>query len=192
MNTIFKLMLLPVLLLSSSCDADNTQSIDDSLVNQLFKHFMTGMGHIATDKKPFYKTGDFNGDGFQDVAVLFVPDKKLDRSSKLNISMPWVYPGIEPSSQYRKSLVIFNGSKDKWLTDSTKLYVLLDTSGALETPSFELLVTKQSDRDFESHHSLLPVKTSNDLIIVPTEAGIDTYVYWDKGGYVLFESQEMP
>ena len=106
--------------------------------------------------------------------------------------MPWVYPSTEKSKKYHRSLVIFQKTSNNWLTDKTRVFTMLDTTGVLETPSFKLLVSYKSNKDYSEHASMLPVKTNSDLIILPTEAGIDTYIYWDKDTYKLFEPEEIP
>ncbi len=35
-------------------------------------------------------------------------------------------------------------------------------------------------------------KVNGDIIILPTEAGIDTYVYWDSDSYKLHIPEEEP
>ena len=68
---------------------------------------------------------------------------------------------------------------------------MLDYTGAHETPFFELIVSHVGDNDYKNNISYLPVKLKMDLIVIPTEAGIDTYIYFDKDGYKLFEPEEM-
>jgi len=130
--------------------------------------------------------------GVNDIAVLFTPKSEPEKISQLKVLTLWVYPNTKPSNKYRKSLAIFQSNNGKWALDKLHVFALLDTNGVLETPSFELLTINKENKDYISHASSLPVKTSNDLIILPTEAGIDTYVYWDKNTYKLFEPEEIP
>ena len=136
--------------------------------------------------------GDFNGDGIEGFAAIFMPVSELKESSRLKINKLWNYPGAVSSDKLHKSLVVFHGSENGWLSDSIQSYVLLDTSGVLETPSFELLVSRNGDKDFKDNVSYVPVSLKSDLLILPIEAGIDTYVYWSNGTYNLFEPEEMP
>ena len=139
-----------------------------------------------------FKLGDFNGDDLEDIAVLFKPTSKPVETTQLKVNMPWVYPSTTKSNKYHRSLIIFQKAGNNWLNDKTRVFIMLDTTGVLETPSFKLLVSYKSDKDYSEHASMLPVKINNDLIILPTEAGIDTYIYWDKDTYKLFEPEEIP
>lgn len=180
--------ILLILILPFSCSAES--SINNSnTVSKLLNHFLP---ELKENSKPSFKLGDFNGDGVKDIVVLFTPKSKPTKSAQLKVLTPWVYPTTKPTNKYRKSLVIFQKTNGEWVSDKTQAYVLLDTNGVLETPSFELLTINKKDKNYASHASMLPIKISNDLIILPTEAGIDTYIYWDKNTYKLFEPEEMP
>lgn len=192
MKTHSRLFVLSVALLSLSCSASDKNATTPETVRQLITNFFSEKVKPAEEKHPLFKIGDFNGDGIDDIATIVTPLSKPGESARIKVTMPWVYPGTPSGNEYHKSLVIFNGSKTGWMSDQTRAFLLLDTSGALETPSFDLLVSKKSDNDYKNHSKGLPTKITSDLIIIPTEAGIDTYVYWDKSGYVLFEPDEAP
>ena len=78
------------------------------------------------------------------------------------------------------------------MSADTQVYVLLEKSGVLETPSFQLMQKNKSDPDYSQIQAMLPVKNAGDLIVLPTEAGIDTYIYWYKTSYRLFTPDEVP
>jgi hypothetical protein len=180
------------MLMSLSCNAKDTGVNNEETARMLIKHSFSGQATIIESKKPFVRSGDFNADGVDDLAVLFLPKTKPKASKQLKVSMPWVYPGVTPSKTYHKSLAIFHGDKNGWKSANIQAFALLDTLGVLETPSFELLITRKGDKDYKNHSAMLPIKSSGDLIILPTEAGIDTYVYWDKDSYKLLEPEEIP
>lgn len=183
------LHILLILFLPLSCSSETSISNNSQTVSSLFDHFLPGLNKNI---KPNFKLGDFNGDGNEDIVVLFTPKSKPSETKQLKVMTPWVYPSTEPSNKYRKSLVIFHKTDGKWISDKTKAYVFLNSNGALETPSFKILTINKKDKNYSLHASMLPIKTSNDLIILPTEAGIDTYLYWDKNTYKLLEPEEMP
>jgi len=184
--------LLPIFLSPLSCSANNGDKNTIKTVNTLMEYYLSSHVKPGNNNQYDYKLGDFNGDGVEDMVVLFKPVSKPGETTQLKVSAPWVYPGSKPSSEYHKSIAIFNGSKESWKSDKTRVFVLLDNLGVLETPSFELLVSKKTDKDYTGHVDMLPIKLTNDLIVLPTEAGIDTYIYWEKGSYHLFEPEEMP
>ncbi len=181
--------MLLILLLPLSCSAELDINNNSKTASELLNYFFPD-----SDKniKPNFKLGDFNGDGIKDIIVLFTPKSKPITTAQLKVLMPWVYSTTKSLKKYRKSLVIFQKNDGKWLSDKTKVYVLLDTTGVLETPSFELLTINKKHKDYLSHTHMLPIKTIKDLIILPMEAGIDTYVYWDNNTYKLFEPEEVP
>ena len=180
---------LPILLLPLSCSSESNMSANQETVTKLLNTFFP---ELKQSKKPNYKLGDFNGDGLEDIVVLFTPKSKPTETKQLKVLTPWVYPTTKKTDKYRQSLVIFQKTNSQWVSNETHVYALLDTNGVLETPSFQLLTTSHKDKDYALHASMLPIKTKNVLIILPTEAGIDTYIYWDKDTYTLFEPEEMP
>ena len=176
-----------MLLTPLSCSADKAGNNIES-VNKLLNHYFPNQ-QKQNNSKVIFKTGDFNGDGLEDIVALFKPKSKPSETSQLSVTTPWSY---SPNKKYHRSLVIFQKAASDRFSGKTQVTVLLATTGVLETHSFKLIVSDKSDKDYHEHTSLLPVKTNNDLIILPTEAGIDTYVYWDKGKYTLFEPEEIP
>lgn len=192
MNSIKIFVLFPVVFFLMTCDAGEQSVINKQALQKLLKHYFKSQATLVDDGRPMFRVGDFNGDGSKDIAVLFLPKSKPAKTSQVKLNMPWVYSEEDLLKPYRKSLVIFHGNKGGWMSSKTHVFVLLSTRGALETPSFELLITKKGDRDYKDHLAWLPIKVSSDIIIIPTEAGIDTYIYWDKSGYKLFEPDEIP
>jgi len=192
MKIIYGLLMSAAMLMSLSCNAKDAGANNEQTARMLIMQYFPGQASIVENKKPFVRKGDFNADGIDDLAVLFLPNTKLKTSKQLKVSMPWVYPGVKPSKTYHQSLAIFNGDQSGWKSSNIRVFALLDTLGVLETPSFELLISRKNDKDYKSHSVMLPIKSSGDLIIIPTEAGIDTYVYWDKNEYKLLEPEEIP
>lgn len=182
---------LSLLLLPLSCYADISHNNSVTVV-ELLNNFLPNQVKLKKNDKPIFKLGDFNGDGLEDIVVLFTPQSKPTETKQLKVLTPWVYPTTKKTDKYRQSLVIFQKTNSQWVSSETQVYALLDTNGVLETPFFQLLTASKKDKDYALHASMLPIKTKNDLIILPTEAGIDTYVYWDKDTYTLFEPEEMP
>ena len=191
LNRLFVLSIISATL-SLSCNAGNKAENNAGLINNLAKKLNSSKVILDVSKTSEVLQGDFNGDGLDDLAAVFLPVSDIKDTDRLKVIKLWNYPGQVSSGKFHKSIVIFHGSKSGWLSDATQSFVLLDTTAALETPSFELLLSRVGDKDYRNHASYLPVKLKSDLIIVPTEAGIDTYIYWDKNSYKLFEPEEIP
>lgn len=189
MKNIYIFISIPVLLLSLSCSA-SINSNNSKTVIKLLNTFFPNLN--VPNKKPIFKVGDFNNDGLEDIVVLFKPSSKPVITSQVKVTMPWAYSSDNTTDQYRRSLFIFQKVGANWFTDKPKVFVMLDTSGVLETPSFKLIVNYKKNKDHNEHTSMLPVKSNGDLIILPTEAGIDTYIYWDENTYKFFAPEEIP
>lgn len=122
----------------------------------------------------------------------FYFNNDIEISKQVKTSHPWSFSNNGTESRYHKSLAILHGGRKNWESKETQVFGLLDKTMVLETPSFKLIVKKHTDKDFARHQAVLPLKSNCDLIILPTEAGIDTYVYWDNISYKLYVSEEMP
>lgn len=188
----YKKLTLLILLIPLSCSADSPDSVDTKTVSVIITHYFTSQARISFDAQPNYVTGDFNGDGNSDLAVLFYPQKKIEASKQVHVSKPWVFPGSVQSKAYSKSLAIINGSSNGWMSSGAKVYALLDYSGVLVTPSFQLIYKNNTEKDYAQRKAMLPTQNNADLLILPTEAGVDTYIYWDGNSYKLFVPEEMP
>ncbi|MCP5079204.1 MAG: hypothetical protein GY951_14260 [Psychromonas sp.] len=186
------ILLIITVMFPVSCNASDSNDDKTVDVSKLVKKYLSPKIVIGPDAASSVINGDFNGDGVIDLAMLFLPVSEMTASNNLNISKLWENPDSVSSANFHKSLVIFHGSKSGWLSGDMQVYVLLDDIGALETPSFKLIVSHVRDKDYKDNALYLPVKLQSDLIIIPTEAGIDTYIYWHQGRYQLFEPDELP
>lgn len=171
------------------CNAENNVDMHIDIAGDLIERLVSAKATLDASK---VRQGDFNGDGLADFAVLFMPDSVKFNNSNIKMNELWLYTGVSLSNKLHKSIAIFHGSEKGWLSKNIETYILLDYTGVLETPSFDLIVNKAGDKDYKSKVSYLPVNLMGDLIIIPTEAGIDTYIYFDKDGYKLYEPEEIP
>jgi len=186
------LFLLSFLVLPLACSAKDDAKHDAKTAQGAIAHYFTAKASLSHSHRPSIVTGDFNGDGVMDMAVLFRPAPTVTTSKQVTTSTPWAFPGGVQADTYQTSLAIFNGSRDGWLSPDTKVFALLDRSGSLQTPSFQMMVKRKTDKEYARLQGLLPAKHRGDLIVLPTEAGIDTYVYWDQTTYKLHVPVETP
>ena len=54
------------------------------------------------------------------------------------------------------------------------------------------MVKRKADKEYFRIQASLPARHTGDLIVLPTEAGIDTYIYWDQTKYRLYVPTETP
>ena len=187
-----QLIILSFLILPLSCSAGDQSESDAQTARNVIAHYFTTKANISHTHHPSFVTGDFNGDGITDIAILFQPAKTVTTSRQVQTSTPWAFPGSVQSDAYQTSLVIINGTSGGWFSPDTKVYALLDKSGSLQTPSFQLAVKRKSDKEYTHLQAMLPVKHTGDLIVLPTEAGIDTIIFWDRTKYNLHVPVETP
>ncbi len=185
-------ILITLLLVTLSCNADEPSTINSAIVKNLISHYFGGNAQVSDTQQPPYVSGDFNNDGIQDIAILFHTDANMGANSQVKISTPWLIPGSKQSQKLYTSLAIINGERDGFQSAQTKVFGLLDYSGVLATPSFQLILMKSTDKEYDEYQTMLPAKTNGDILILPTEAGIDTYIYWNKDKYDLFMPKETP
>lgn len=183
------LILLAVCIIPINCDAEDTGSINEKTVQKMIQHYFSAETMISQDSPPNYVKGDFNGDGLNDVAVLFHPQDNIKSSKRRQLIWPWAFNGSIQPKRLHKSLAIINGHPDGWMSQNTKVFALLDNSSALETPSIKLIVEKISGNE---HFENIAARKTGDLLLIPTQAGIDTYVYWDHTTYKLHIPEEQP
>jgi hypothetical protein len=187
-----QLILLSFLILPLSCSAGGQSEPDAQTARNVIAHYFTTKASVSPTHHPSFVTGDFNGDGITDIAILIRPAKTVTTSRQVQTSTPWAFPGSVQSDVYQTSLVILNGTSGGWFSPDTKVYALLDKSGSLQTPSFQLTVKRKADKEYAQLQAMLPVKHAGDLIVLPTEAGIDTIIYWDQTKYRLHVPAEIP
>ena len=197
-----KLLFTPFLLAVFACDTSESiakdekvkdeKVVDAKTVKMLVPHYFGGGSRTGDNEQGAYVSGDFNGDGKKDIAVLFKPGSDMKPHAQVKTGTPWQFSGATESGKYHTSLAIINGHPDGWMSPQTRVFALLDYTGVLETPSFQLILTKNTDEEYKDHQTILPVKTQADILILPPEAGIDTYIYRDKDNYKLFVPEEVP
>jgi hypothetical protein len=143
---------------------------------------------IATDKKT-----DLDGDGKSDVVELVNISKNTQfLPPAITLITPWELTGeaAEKSHQLKNGshnnvLITFGNSK-QFLIHDMNAVSLLDTDVAQEiniTPNSALAELELPE---------LSVQAKGDVIVVPTEAGIDTYLYWNGATFQSYEPLELP
>ncbi len=146
---------------------------------------------VVGGSKPVELKGDLNGDGAQDIAVLVKPQGKRGELAP-GVKMVHTAEGVRelaPTSilNGKNSLaVIHGGTGDKFLIYA---FGWIGWNGAETGPLLVLPKAKQK-RDKQGYATLspenyvsLPEKNKGDVIVVPTEAGINTILYWDGMKY---------
>ncbi|WP_027328941.1 hypothetical protein [Marinimicrobium agarilyticum] len=143
---------------------------------------------------------DLNGDGITDQAML-IPYSAMDedRIQRYQPVSAWPYysddaPPSDPADGGPVVLVIEHGEKgtqqkpeDFLLYDPNEVSVLATDAAKILTSTGVNALPKAGATLAE-----LPQPFTGDVLVLPTEAGIDTFVYWTGETYRVFEPLEMP
>jgi len=195
-----KFIVLPLLLIALSCNAEDNTSINNSTVKKLMAHYFGDTAKIIKNNdNPFnyYLTGDFNGNGLTDIVVVFQPKGIPEENEQVKIYKPWnqFYEDgfFKKNKSIHTSLVIFNANSDEnWFSKNTTIFVQLAFSGELEAAPSKASIMIKGSNEHNDSRNYLPKNATNDIIIIPSDAAIDTYFYWDKDFYKFYVTNEMP
>ena len=124
---------------------------------------------------------DFDGDGNKDLLRLV---EIVDACIINNAISPWY-------GRYQVDSAVFERTKVLFVDNRSNGQVIFDSENPsiLNTPSAnELMMIHKSDA-IKLHREL--EKSRGDILIVPTESGIDSYLYWNGMKYqTLFPNEE--
>jgi hypothetical protein len=179
-------------------DSTSQHPVPSNVVNVIRNLFGTRIGP-ADDRKPYYWTGDFNGDNITDLLVMVRlkgPTRALPKDIVV-LSFWNASAQSNPSPQDSElALAIIHGSDAGWNTAPAGKY-LIHSKDFFSSPLWESTSTKELISivrigSKKSRATGPPVAAKGDSISLATEAGIDTFVYWNGKTYRLFEPAETP
>lgn len=65
------LILLQVFLFPLGCSANKADVIDEKAIQTVIKYYFSDKAKVDFESQPYFLSGDFNGDGIDDIAILF-------------------------------------------------------------------------------------------------------------------------
>ena len=162
-------------------------------VSQLFGSRVQANDRFAA---PF-ATGDFDGDGTPDAVYLVtILPQSADHKLASDVTVISKLFGLAPLGPRGESLalaILQDGGKRKFLLTG---YQSEGVSGYFESPIWSgnpvpLAVAKRGSKSFEEFQKQ-EKKIKHDILVVGTEAGIDTALYWSGKTYAIFRPVEEP
>ena len=148
---------------------------------------------LQRDRSPNHYSGDFNGDGKLDTLYVVSTQGAVNQlPADVKLVRPWpLNDGVSikndlTSGAHNSLAIVLGGMKGGVLLYDSNPISILDTEAAQS-----ITVVKKSDVASLEEPELAK-KAKGDIIVVPTEAGIDTYVYWDGSTYKSYSGQDVP
>jgi len=147
-------------------------------------------------KAPLF-TGDFDGDGTADTAyfVTILPESAQDKLTH-DVTVVGTLFGREPLGSRGEALalaIVQKSGRQKFLLtgyDGEGVSDFFDSPiwGSLPPP---IDIAKRGSKAFQTFQAEEP-GIKHDILVVGTEAGIDTALFWNGQNYVLFSPAEEP
>jgi hypothetical protein len=155
----------------------------------------------ATTFRPYYVSGDFNGDGVQDLAVVvLIKEKRSALPKDVRVINPFDGPKINfpqnSATEHKLALAIIHG----WKTSQAAKFLLVG-----ESPILVLEYGRATSSNPEDAKNLIEVMAKGgkrrrgqrfprtargDVILLGTEVGGDSTLYWNGRTYVWEDVQD--
>jgi len=132
---------------------------------------------------------DFNADGLVDYIYYVNVTENIESISNdipLDIVQPWLKIDDQKKGSKTGVIIIHGGDVLPSLIHDKNDFSVLDASAMLQSK----VIKKDKIKLIEEAE--LSSKAKGDIILIPTEAGIDSFIYWDGLTYQLYEVIDIP
>jgi hypothetical protein len=178
---------------------NKTAPLSAATINDSLKKSFGSAVEAAAAFKPYYMTGDFNGDGAQDIVIVVrIKGPRSDLAADVKIYNPFerpkaIYPE-DAAANPTLALALIHGSRPGWQTPpalekfllfgQTPILILnysrAVSSEAADKKDLMELLTKRSTK--YRGDSWPPATAKGDAIVLGTEA-TDSILYWNGKTY---------
>lgn len=155
---------------------------DDAIVRKVFGPSV----QIERPSRPMMFPGDFNGDGEEDLVTVVTLDSKAQFPKDVMVLEPWGKSELPPAERSR-ALAILHRKGDQVLG---RFLAVGDLPNSWE-PDWDDMGIEVVSRK-EAKEILQDVIPKGDVLQIPTQAGIDMFLYWDGSTYRNFAPEEEP
>lgn len=176
-----------------SCVALNACAKTENATEHTLDSKETATDVVFVARKTISGTHDIDGDGKKDVVELVNISENLQAlPSSIILVIPWTLADEESGTSYqfktgsRNNVLVTLGNSKQFLMHDKNEVSLLDTEAALE-----INIARKSELDVLELPELI-AQAKGDVIVVPTEAGIDTYLFWNGNAFQSYEPLELP
>ncbi|HEV2826058.1 MAG TPA: hypothetical protein VGW76_00545 [Pyrinomonadaceae bacterium] len=172
-----------------------TNPSQTAVVETVQKHFGAAV-EVVTAFQPFNVVGDFNGDGTADIAVVVrIKARRNALPTNVKLLNPFETRGAikfpaSPDSENKLALAIIHG----WKTETVGKFLLLGESPVLimqypraasnEPDDKQNLIGLTSKGGKRPAGVTLPRGAKGDVILLATEVGGDSLLYWNGRTYL--------
>jgi hypothetical protein len=169
-----------VLTLTSLMACANVNDVDNALLNKKSDSIFFTKTKLALD--PFI---DLDGDGKADHIEIVNIKSLRELPPNIELVTPWSLEkdNISLTKGSKNNLYVELGNGKNFLIHDTNEVSVLDTNTADEIH----VMGKAFVNELE-----LGINIQGSALVIPTEAGIDTYLYWDKNTFIIHEPLELP
>jgi hypothetical protein len=181
LSMFFILLFLPLI---ASCSQDEQGTSWSSALMPLQSNFS-----ISERFKQQQEAFDFNADGLVDYIYYVDVTGNIETISNdisLDVVQPWLKMDEQKKGSKTGVVIIHGGDVLSSLIHDKNDVSILDASAMLQSK-----VIKKDRIKFIEEAELIS-KAKGDIILIPTEAGIDSFIYWDGLTYQLYEVIDIP
>ena len=184
-RSLLLVLLIPTII---SCSQDDQAST--SIWLQVFEKLQDDFS-ISNRFPQHHSAYDFNGDGLADTIYYTDVINDISGLSSVVLFQPWLITDTQEQGA-KTAIVIIHGSSS--LVEGSLPVVIHDKNDISVLDTLAMLQSEVIEKEMiaQLQEPELSARAKGDIILIPTEAGIDSFIYWDGSSYQLYEVIDIP